>query len=119
MPICSTKWKVDGIFFYEDVSREWTTPHLSELIIRMGDINGHVGRRIDGSQGAHRGFSIGKRNKKGRMLLEFCNAKHLFIANTWFTKADKKSITYGSGSNKSEIDFYIMEKVDSKFLKCQ
>ena len=55
---------------------------MSELIIGMGDLNGHVGRNSDGFQGAHGGFSIGKRNQEGKMLLEFCDAKHLCIANT-------------------------------------
>ena len=32
-------------------------------------------------------------------------------------KADKKKITYGSGCDKSEIDFCIMGKVDGKFMK--
>ena len=50
------------------------------------------------------------------MLLEFCDAKHLRIANTWFRKADEKKITYGSGCNKSYIDFCIMIKVDSNFF---
>ena len=50
------------------------------------------------------------------MLLEFCDAKHLCITNTWLRKADKKKITYSSGCTKSEIDFYIMGKVDSKFF---
>ena len=39
------------------------------------------------------------------MLLEFCDAKHLCIANTWYRKADKKKIIYGSGCNESEIEF--------------
>ena len=51
------------------------------------------------------------------MLLEFCDAKHLCITNKWLKKADRKKITYGSGCNKSEIDFCIMGKVDRKFLK--
>ena len=44
------------------------------------------------------------------MLLEYCDAKHLCIVNTWLRKADKKS-------DKSEIDFCIMGKVDRKLLK--
>ena len=83
----------------------------------MGDLNGHAGRNIDGFQGAHRGFSIGKRNQEGRMLLELSDVKHLCIANKWFRKADKKKIMYGSGCNKSEIDFCIIGKVDRKFLE--
>ena len=51
------------------------------------------------------------------MLLEFCDAKHLCIANTWLRKADKKRLTYVSGCIKSEIDFCIMGKVDRKFMK--
>ena len=47
-------------------------------------------------------------NQEVRMLLEFCDAKHLCIANTWSRKADKQYITYGSGCNESEIDFCIM-----------
>ena len=42
------------------------------------------------------------------MLLEYCDAKHFCITKTWFRKADKKKITYGSGYNESEIDFCIM-----------
>ena len=50
------------------------------------------------------------------MLLELCDAEHLFITNTWSRKADKKKITHGSGCNESEIDFCMMVKVDRKFF---
>ena len=57
------------------------------------------------------------------MLLEFCDAKHLCIANTWLRKADKKKITHGSGCNKSEIDFGILafnrERRSQVLKKCQ
>ena len=81
--------------FHEYLSRERTTHRMTELIIAMGDINGHVNRNIDGFQGEHGGFSIGTRNQEGRMLLEFC-ILNLCIANTWFRKADNEKITYGS-----------------------
>ena len=51
------------------------------------------------------------------MLLEFCDEKHLCIANTCSRFADKKKITYGSGCNESEIDICIIGKVDRWFLK--
>ena len=90
---------------------------MSELNTGMGNLNRHVCKNIDGFQGVHGGSSIGKINQEGRMLLEFCDAKHSCIANTWLRKADKKRITNGSGWNKSEIDFCIMGKVDCKLLK--
>ena len=55
---------------------------MSEMIIGMGDVSGHVGRNIDAFQGVHGGFSIGERNKEGKMPLEFCGAKHICIVNT-------------------------------------
>ena len=88
-----------------------------ELIIVMGDFNRHVGRNIDGFQGVHVGFCIGKRNQEGRMLLEYCDAKFLCLANTWFRKADKKNITYGSGCSESQIESCMMGKVDRKFFR--
>ena len=72
------KWKIDRRKKnYEDLSREWTTHHMSELTIRKGDLDGHVGGNIGGFQVCHGGCSIGKINQEGRMLLEFCEAKQL------------------------------------------
>ena len=42
-----------------------------DLVICMGDINGHVGRQIDGFDGVHGGHGVGQTNLEGRMLLEF------------------------------------------------
>ena len=41
---------------------------MSELIIGMGNLNGHVDRNIDELQRIHGGFTIGKKNQEGRML---------------------------------------------------
>ena len=51
------------------------------------------------------------------MLLEFCDAKHLCIANSLIRKAEDKKITYGSGCNKSLRDFCIMGEVDRNSLR--
>ena len=63
---------------------------MGEQTIGIGDIDGHVGRNINGFQGAHEGFHVGEGNQDGRLVLKCCNAKHLCIANTWFIKADEK-----------------------------
>ena len=70
----SGKLDEDKELYYEDLSRELTTHHVIERIVGMGYFNGHVGRNIDGFQGVHRGFSLGKINQEGRMLLEFCDS---------------------------------------------
>ena len=83
----------------------------------MGDFNGHVGRNIDGFQGAHAGFSIGEINQERRMLLEICNARLLWITKKCIEKADLKKVTNGSGCTEIEIDLCIMGKVYCKFCK--
>ena len=45
---------------------------VDDLAMCMGDINGHVGRHIDGFDGVHGGYGVGKSNLEGRMLLELC-----------------------------------------------
>ena len=51
------------------------------------------------------------------MLLEFYDAKHICIANTWIRKADKKNITNGTGCSDSVIDFCTIGKEYCNFLK--
>ena len=46
-----------------------------DLVMCLGDINGHIGRHIDGSNGVHGGHGVHQKNLEGRMLLEFCLEK--------------------------------------------
>ena len=64
------------------------------MVLGLGDFNGHVERRIDGFEGVHGGYGIGKRNVEGRRLLEFCDEKELYVANTWFEKNEQRKITH-------------------------
>ena len=43
-----------------------------DLILCLGDINGHICRHIDRFDGVHGGYCAGQRNLDGRMLLKFC-----------------------------------------------
>ena len=54
---------------------EWDLQNPSEVVLGLGDFNVHVGRRIDGFEGVHGGYGIGKRNVEGRRLLKFCDVK--------------------------------------------
>ena len=59
---------------------------MDQLVLGLGDFNGHVGRVIQGFEGVHGGYGIGERNAKGRMLLKFCDEKELCVANTCLQK---------------------------------
>ena len=69
---------------------------MGELVLGMGDFNGHVGKRTEGYEGVHGGNGIGDRDVDGKML-EFCDEKDLRVANTWFRKGEKRKVTYNAG----------------------
>ena len=69
--------------FYDDLRSEWDLHSVGELLLVMGDFNGHVGKWIKGYEDVHGGNGIGERNVEGKML-EFCDEKKLRVANTWF-----------------------------------
>ena len=98
---------------------EWDLHSVSEaeLVLGMGDFNGHVGKRIEGYEDVHGGNEIGERNVERKMLLEFCDEKELCVANTWFRKGEKRKVTYSAGENVSEIDFVLVGKGNRKYLR--
>ena len=54
-------------------------PSADNLVMCLDDVNGHVGRHIDGFDGVHGGHGVCQRNLKGIMLLEFCLEKELCV----------------------------------------
>ena len=96
--------------FYNDTASKWDLQNLGEVVLSMGDFNGHVGRRIDGFEGVHGGYGIGEGNVEGRRLLKFCDEKKLCVANTWFEKKEQRKTTYSMGKNETEINFVLIDK---------
>ena len=82
----------------------------SEVLIPIGDWNGHVGRVAGGFEAVHGGFGHGNRNIEGERLLEFTVANNLIVGNTQFKKRDSHLITYSSGGNNSQIDYILYPK---------
>ena len=72
-----------------------------DLVMCLGDFNGHVGRHIDGFDGVHGGYGVGQRNLEGRMLLEFSLKKELHVSNTWFKREEKRKVTFRIGENET------------------
>ena len=69
--------------FYDDMASEWDSQSSDEVVLGLGDFNGHVGRFIDSFESVHGGYEIGRKNVEGRRLLKFCDGK-VCMANTWF-----------------------------------
>ena len=58
--------------FHDELKGEWDMHSVDDLVVCLGDINGHVRTHIDEFDGVHGGFGIEKRNLKGRILPECC-----------------------------------------------
>jgi len=67
-----------------DLACEWSMQSTEELVLSLGDFNGHVGKQADGFEDVHGGNDSDVRNYEGRLLLEFCSENELCVANTWF-----------------------------------
>ena len=102
--------------FYEKLARGCEVENANEVLICLGDFNGHIGKEVDGFEGVHRCFGIGKRNLEGKLLLEFCVKKDLCVGNSWFKKKNSRKVTFNGGCSGTEIDFVLMKKRQRKFL---
>src|SRR5206468_9833982 len=83
-----------------------------EFVVIGGDMNGHVGKKVDGYEGVHGGKGYGVRNAEGERLLEFADAMKLVVLNTWFTKNESKKVSYESGGNKTVVDYMFVRRCD-------
>ena len=81
----------------------------------MGDLNAKLGDESYGNiVGIH---GLGRSNKKGERLIQFCQEKKLIIANTWFQQPVRKLYTWKSPGDisRNQID-YIM--LNERFRNC-
>ena len=103
------------IRFWEDLESLVQGIPLGDKIFLGGDLNGHVGREVTGYGSIHGGHGFGVINAEGKTILDFSSTFDLLIANTCFKKRDEHLITYKSGMTSSQIDFFLLRRVDRKF----
>ena len=52
------------LFFCDEMAIEWDFGSSSEIIVSLGDFDGHVGKCAEGFQGVHGGMVLGKEMQK-------------------------------------------------------
>ena len=113
----SGRTDAEKVYFYDEVGSEWDLGSSSEIIVSLGNFNGHVGKCAEGFESVHGEDGVGKRNAEGRRLLEFCDERELWVVNTWFKKTDKSKITYSAGGCGTEIDFVLVGEKYRKYIR--
>ena len=101
--------------FYDELYR--FIGKLKGKYVVLGDMNGHVGRNVDGYEGVHDGNGFGDCNAKDEAILEFAMCFGLVVANTFFTKEMQKLVTYESGEVRTVVDYVLARKNDMKNVK--
>ena len=77
----------------------------------MGDFNAKVGKeKFKDIAGQH---GLGKRNKRGERLLNFCEEKKLIITNTFFQHHERRTYTYKSQRDVDghQIDYILLTSI--------
>ena len=103
--------------YYDELKCEWDMHYAGDIVMYMGDFNGHVCRHIDGFDWVHGVYVVGKRNLEGRMLLEFYPEKELCVSNTWFKREKKRKVTIRMVENEIEIDIMLIKKEHRRFMQ--
>ena len=97
----------EKVQFYDQLQATCMLVPRSEVLLCLGDWNGHVGAGPCGYEDVHGGHGYGLRNAEGERVLEFALANDLLVGNTQYIKRDSHLITYCSGDNKSQIDYVL------------
>ena len=93
--------------FYDDLDAAKKAGKATRTFI-VGDFNCKIGRAKSGETKIGQ-FGIGKRNKRGDTLINFCEQNNMFIMNSFFKKKPHRKWTWRSpdGKTKNEIDFVL------------
>ena len=105
--------------FWEELEALIQGIPILEKVFIGGDLNGHVGREAGQYPQAHGGFGFGELNNEGQSVIDFCMANDLKIVNTCFKKQEEHLITYKSGANRSQIDFFLVRNSNRRICKLQ
>ena len=97
--------------FWEDLDVVMQGIPAEEKIFIEGDFNAHVGNSRSGFENVHGGYSFEDRNDARNSILNFSVSYDMILANTWFRKLDFHLITYRSGGNASQIDFFLTRRL--------
>ncbi|XP_016541396.2 uncharacterized protein LOC107842116 [Capsicum annuum] len=103
--------------FWEALDEVMRSVPSSEKIVIAWDFNGHIGVLPGGYDEVHGGFGFGDRNNEGESLLDFVRTFGLMVLNSSFQKKEDHLITFRSAVAKSQIDFFLLRKVDRVLCK--
>ncbi|XP_072051780.1 uncharacterized protein [Amphiura filiformis] len=96
--------------FFEELSDVINSTKNQDMLVVMGDMNGHVGNYL----GPHSAPNT-SRNYNGQLILELCAQHDLFVTNTFFQHRSSQIFTWYKWNDltkASQLDFILIKKTD-------
>ena len=83
-----------------------------DLIVVIGDFNAIVGNDSARNEDVMGKFGLGRLNKRGERLIEFCRDSDLAITNTLFKHRERRKATWTSpdGKTRNLIDYVLVSR---------
>ena len=103
--------------FWEDLDEVVQSFPRDEGLLIGGDFNGHIGRSGEGYESVHGGLGYGVRNSGGVSILDFAVAYDLSIVNSYFRKREEHLVTFKNGSNRTQIDYFLMRASSKRWCR--
>ena len=88
-----------------------------ETLVIRGDLNGHIGKLANGSEGVHGGYGYGLIYNDGEHILKFSVAHNLAAGHSYFKWEDNHLITYQSGGISSQLDYIFVRKSNFRLVR--
>lgn len=109
--------EADKTLFWKNLEHLIQQIPMEENILLWRDFNGHIGMNNVGYEAVHEGYSFGQRNETGHQSLNLLWCIIYASQKPIFKKKEEYLITFKSGVNKSQIDFFMLKKNDCFFCK--
>ena len=77
---------------YEQMEELIGSGRGNEYLVIMGEWNAVVGEGKDGN--VIGGYGLGRRNNRGKMLVDFCRRNKLAVMNTWYEHHERRRYTW-------------------------
>ena len=105
--------KEDYDTLLESLEKNIHSGNGKDKLIIMGDFNSQIGEREDFENEIMGPYNYGKRNERGRELIQFCRENRLKIVNTFFKHRRGKRWTWISPNQnfKSQIDYMLVPQI--------
>lgn len=105
--------------FYEQLSETIRGIPKQDKILLLGDFNARVGNDWKTWKGVLGKYGVGKANRNGKILLEFCTKHQLAICNSFFCHRKIHQCTWQHPRSKHWhlIDYAITRKSDLKSIQ--